>query len=152
MTQISFYILKNAQQIPELFACQLIHKAWRKGLPVHVHTEDKEACDKLDTLLWQWREDSFIPHEISNTQQSATTSQQHAVSTPVTLGYDNLPEHFTGLVINLTDQPIQTFNNYSRVCEMVAQGLNDKEILKISRKKFRFYQGKGVQPETFEIV
>ena len=139
MTRVTFYLLADDHPLsPEQFACRLIDKAWRSGLPMHIHTDNEERCQFLDQLLWSWREDSFLPHAIINNDGS----DQHC---PITLGFTQPTIIQKPLLINLSPEVPTFFRDFSRVCEVVVQHPDQKAI---SRAKFRSYRQAGIEPEV----
>ncbi len=141
MTRVTFYLLDQNDPDTEHFACRLIDKAWRGGLPVHLHTNDQQHCLEMDRLLWEWREESFIPH--------AVVGSDHPAETPVIIGYKEEGISQRRLLINLAEKVPPFFNQFNRVCEIVVQHPEQKEI---SRAKFRAYRQAGIQPETHEMI
>ncbi|MFK0569550.1 DNA polymerase III subunit chi [Endozoicomonas sp.] len=149
MTKVTFYLLENHPQGPEQFACRLIDKAWRGGLPMHIHTADESSCKSMDQLLWSWREDSFLPHGVisdihNNTPESTLLARQ----SPITLGFDNPTLEQKHLLINLSPEVPPFFKDFSRVCEVVVQNPDQKAI---SRDKFRTYRQAGIEPEVHNM-
>ena len=65
MPEASFYILPS-QSLSDrfLFACKLIEKAYRCGQYCYVVTDSLQQSQQLDNLLWTFRKNSFIPHQI----------------------------------------------------------------------------------------
>lgn len=139
MTRVTFYLLADDHPLsPEQFACRLIDKAWRSGLPMHIHTDNEDRCQFMDQLLWSWREDSFLPHAIINNDDS----DQHC---PITLGFTQPTVIQKPLLINLSPEVPTFFRDFSRVCEVVVQHPDQKAI---SRAKFRSYRQAGIEPEV----
>ncbi|MCL6269055.1 DNA polymerase III subunit chi [Sansalvadorimonas sp. 2012CJ34-2] len=140
--QVSFYIL--AEETPEtraLFACRLAEKAWRNGVHAHIHTAGEEDTKALDSLLWSFREDSFLPHKV--------VENNSEVQEPVTLGHsENQLKGRKGLLINLGDEIPNTLDSYSRIAEVVVQ---EESILKLARTRFRQYRGRGLDPQHQKV-
>lgn len=149
MTRVTFYLLDSQGQNAEQFACRLIDKAWRGGLPMHIHTFDESSCNFMDQLLWSWREDSFLPHGIvSETQNSNPESRLLAKQSPITLGFDKPFLEHNRLLINISPEVPVFFKEFSRVCEVVVQNPDQKAV---SRDKFRAYRQAGIEPEVHNM-
>lgn len=149
MTRVTFYLLDSQGQNAEQFACRLVDKAWRSGLPMHIHTADESSCKSMDQLLWSWREDSFLPHGIiSDTQNDSPESSLLAKQSPITLGFDKPLLEQNRLLINLSPEVPPFFKDFSRVCEVVVQNPDQKAI---SRAKFRTYRQAGIEPEVHNM-
>ena len=142
MPNVTFYLLIAEKYNAEQFACRLVDNAWRQGHVIHLHLRDEQHCSTMDQLLWQWREDSFIPHSI------AGTTTEHADS-PVTLGYRSPGLTHSQLVINLADDSPDFLHRFSRICEIVTQ---TPERLALSREKFKHYRQAGLQPDVHKFT
>ena len=140
MTRVTFYLLNQNGPNAEHFACRLTDKAWRGGLPVHIHTLDEADCHAMDRLLWEWREESFLPH--------ARSDSGYPQGTPITLGFKTPELSQRRVLINLAPEVPSFFNDFDRVCEIVIQ---TPELKEVSRAKFRAYRQVGITPETHNI-
>lgn len=153
MTRVTFYLLdsnpENNGQNQQQFACRLIDKAWRGGLPMHIHTTDESSCKSMDQLLWSWREDSFLPHGIISQTPGCTPERVLlARESPITLGFDHPVLESKRLLINLSPDVPPFFKDFARVCEIVVQNPDQKAV---SRAKFRAYRQEGIEPEVHNM-
>lgn len=90
--RIEFYVLPGDQPAERLrAACQLAAKGWRHGLPVFLRGADAAQCAELDELLWRFKGENFIPHNL----------HEDAADAPVVIGLDQPPAQPQGLLINL---------------------------------------------------
>ncbi|NIA27817.1 MAG: DNA polymerase III subunit chi, partial [Desulfobulbaceae bacterium] len=57
--RVDFYVLKQAG-LPsrQSFACRLAEKAYRLKNTVHIHAGDQAGAERLDELLWTFRDGS----------------------------------------------------------------------------------------------
>ena len=146
MARVTFYLLQQqSSKAVQHFTCRLTDKAWRSGMPVHIHTNNEEHCQALDQLLWEWREDSFLPHDIIN-RENADKAENPA---PITLGHNDPGKIEGALLINLSSSIPDFYRNFARTCEIVDQS---PEPVKILREKFRAYKADDVKPETHDIA
>ncbi|MGG2476032.1 DNA polymerase III subunit chi, partial [Rhizobium sp. BR5] len=60
MTEILFYHLTESKLEDAL--PPLLEKSLERGWKVAIQTVDEERRDFLDTHLWTFRDDSFLPH------------------------------------------------------------------------------------------
>jgi DNA polymerase-3 subunit chi len=60
MTEVLFYHLEH--QPLERVLPALVERTLERGWRAVVQAGSEERVDALDTLLWTWREDSFLPH------------------------------------------------------------------------------------------
>lgn len=143
MSRVTFYLLQQqSTKAVRDFACRLTDKAWRSGMPVHIHTDNEIQCETMDRLLWEWREERFLPHEIRQNSSTDTTA-------PITLGFAD-PGNIEGaLLINLATRIPDFYKNFHRTCEVVDKSPGPVETL---RQKFRDYKADGIKPEVHDIA
>ncbi len=78
MTEVLFYHLEH--QPLERVLPSLVEKTLERGWRAVVQAGSEERADALDTLLWTYREESFLPH--------GTRRDGHAAQQPVYLTTD----------------------------------------------------------------
>lgn len=137
MTTIDFYLATE----PDINACynlvcKLVDKAYQQKKSVYIYANSTTEAKILDDLLWTFRDDAFIPHGLY--QETDDNIQ---------IGHDVTPENFHDILLNLTPQPPQFFQQFQRVLEIVPQ--NAKET---SRQKFRFYREKQCEITTHDLA
>jgi DNA polymerase-3 subunit chi len=141
MTRVSFYLLKGSvEHDRQVFACRLIEKAYKQGHHIYIHTDNAEKAEQVNQILWSFRADSFVPHQLIDAP--------NADNCPVLIGHNTKPPRLMDLLINLgTEQPI-FFSQFERVAEFI----NDDQQLKImGRERYRFYQQRGYELSTHKI-
>ncbi|MCZ6566416.1 MAG: DNA polymerase III subunit chi [Gammaproteobacteria bacterium] len=139
MPKIDFYVTKNTSpQFALRTACRIAEKAHQAGLRVHIQTRNDSDTQTLDTLLWTFRDRSFIPHEIYPTS---------AVTCPVTIGTENGPAE-AEILINTSDQVPENTKNYQRIAEIID---HQTESIHAGRERYRFYREQGFEPQHHEV-
>jgi len=139
MTRIDFYVLSSDQTSDgDLFACRLAEKAYRAGLRVLIAVDDRERAEQLDTLLWTFREDSFLPH----------ASQSAGERAAVEINCGEEPEQHHGLLINLCTSVPGWFSRFERLAEIVVQ---QPEALARSRSRFGHFRDRGYPLQSHRI-
>lgn len=139
MTKVDFYIVKDSAADAWLrYACRLVEKAYDMGLRVHIHTADENMTNKMDELLWVFKEGSFIPHQASVNENELCA---------VTLNHSELPKH-REVLVNLTQSIPEHYTEFERVAEIVG---GEQTLIKAGRERFRLYKEKGVEPKHHEI-
>jgi DNA polymerase III subunit chi len=63
MSEVLFYHLEN--QPLERVIPVLLEKTLERGWKAVVETGSRERAEALDTALWTWRDDSFLPHGLA---------------------------------------------------------------------------------------
>jgi DNA polymerase III subunit chi len=139
MPRIEFYVLSTAMPGDRLrAACQLAMKAWRAGLPVFLRGSDAQQCSELDELLWRFKAESFVPHDLHRDDPQA----------PVAIGLDDEPASQQGVLINLGSTLSPHVERFSRVIEIVNQ---EPDLLTACRENFRSYRQRGYDPKRVEL-
>ena len=88
MLKVDFYILGNdGEDEPLRIACRLAEKAWRQGNRVRVQAENSEAVRRLDKLMWTFKQESFVAHEV----EGENADWQTLDPAPVILGEGDSP-------------------------------------------------------------
>jgi DNA polymerase-3 subunit chi len=142
MTRISFYIL-NSTTLAErqAFACRLAEKIYHQGHQLYIHTEDSEACQKMNEALWSHRPESFLPHDI--------VSEGDIDETPILIGFgDHTPPRLMDTLINLADTHPLFFSQFNRVAEVIDA---NEDVKQAGRSRYQFYKHRGYELDTFNI-
>lgn len=132
MTRVDFYILpEHGTGAQQAFACRLLQKTLKLGHKAYIHCRHEQQARELDTLLWQFQPNSFLPHKLINEAGAAC---------PVEIGFGDDPGAHDDLLINLSGAIPSFFSRFQRVSEIVTQ---DNEILQAGRNNYRFYQDRN---------
>lgn len=133
MTRVDFYILNESTDAArQRFVCRLTEKAWQQGHKVYIHTDGAEQSDRLDDLLWRFRDGSFLPHSLDNATDAGSVG--------VHIGHGDDPMHHDDLLINLGREVPLFFSRFKRVAEVIA---GDEGAKQAGRERFRFYRERG---------
>ena len=139
MTRIEFYVLPGEQPDARLeTACKLALKGWRHGLPVFLRCADAQQCRELDELLWTFRADTFLPHNLHVEDPLA----------PVVIGMNEAATQENGLLINLAGDISPHLPQFQRIIEIIDQ---QPELLAGGRENFRSYRQRGFDPRRVEL-
>ncbi len=142
MARVDFYLLKEAGvESRYSFACRLAEKAYRLNNTVHIHMLSQSDVDRVDDLLWTFRDGSFVPHE---TLQNAATTRR----SPVTIACGTAAVEPCDLLINLCDEVPAFAEAFPRVAELVS---SDETCKQESRKRFSAYRDQGHTLETHNV-
>ena len=142
MAKVDFYILRGTGELErQQFACRLAEKAYRLDNRVHIHAMNHESAQKLDDLLWTFRDGSFVPHEILGSSPGEPVS-------PVTIGCNEIPAGNCDLLINLGDTVPDAASSFPRVAEVVS---SDEECKAQSRQRFVDYRDQGHTLDTHNL-
>jgi DNA polymerase-3 subunit chi len=139
--RIDFYILSDSGRDSRLrFACRLSEKAYNMNTHVYAHTPSPEQADRLDQMLWTFRDGSFVPHA-----RFTADAEQRA---PISIGTPEIYSEAGELLINLCDVVPTFYSGFERIAEIVAA---DESSRKAGRERFRHYRDLGADPATHNI-
>ena len=139
MTQVDFYVLDRVdEQARNMLACKLAEKAWRLRNSIHIQAMTRADAEKLDELLWTFRDGSFVPHELSGGDTAA----------PVTIGYGEAAVEPRDLLITLCDDIPPFADAFPRIAELVS---GDEDCRTKSRQRYAAYRDKGYKLDTHKI-
>ena len=142
MARIDFYVLsQSGEQARQLFACRLAEKAYKLEHTVHIHTGDKATANRIDELLWTFRDGSFVPHDIVGAGSDASRA-------PVSVGCDPDYKGSRDLLINLDDVIPSCAGAFPRIAELVT---SDDDSKQKSRRRFVAYRDEGHELETHNV-
>lgn len=144
MPQIDFYILHTASpgQVRERdrFVCQLTDKIWHQGYSIYIQTISLVQAKLLDDLLWTFKPESFLPHDIYPDEASSTA--------PIRLSYTEQAYDGIDVLINLTEKVPTGFHQFKRIAEIVIDTPQAREA---GRQRYRFYREPGNELKTHDI-
>ncbi|MDO9163993.1 MAG: DNA polymerase III subunit chi [Methylococcaceae bacterium] len=121
MPEATFYVLQSDSQRERFaFACRLIEKAYRSGQFGYVLTDSDAQSQLIDDLLWTFRAGSFIPHQ-------QVTGELPALKNIFLIGSTPTPQAWQKLVINLSNQSPQNFQQATRILEILDNSEATKE-------------------------
>jgi len=121
-----------------MLACKLAEKAWRLENTIHIHAMTREDAERLDKLLWTFRDGSFVPHEMTGGDTGA----------PVTIGYGSAAVESRDLLITLCDDIPPFAESFPRVAELVT---SDETCRAKSRHRYATYRDQGHTMNTHKI-
>lgn len=131
MPEVRFYHLEHTsldQALPALLA-----KALEKGHRILVKTENDAEAERLNTHLWAYHPNSFIPH--------GTAKDGHTADQPVflTAGNDN-PNNSDILILTHDTENVDT-ETYTMICDMFDG--RKEEQLSAARNRWKKYKDAG---------
>jgi DNA polymerase-3 subunit chi len=141
MARVDFYVLsQSGEQARRLFACKLAEKAYRLENTVHIITASRTDAERLNELLWTFRDGSFVPHHIV----TATGNPE----SPISIGCDSDAVEPRDLLINLCDEVPATAESFPRVAELVS---SDQDSKQRSRARYSHYRDQGHELNTHKL-
>jgi len=142
MARVDFYVLERSDERSRYtLACKLAEKAYRLKNTVYIHTRSRADAERLDELLWTFRDGSFVPHALSGCDDDTALS-------PVMIGSENEGIESRDLLINLCDEIPAFAEAFPRVAELVTA---DENCRLMSRKRFAEYRDNGHSLQTHKL-
>ena len=139
MAQVDFYVLDRVDgHARNTLACKLAEKAWRLQNTIHIHTMTRTDAERIDDLLWTFRDGSFVPHQLAERGHDA----------PVTIGYGAGAVEPRDLLITLCDEIPPFAGSFPRIAELVTA---DENCRTKSRQRYASYREQGHNLETHNI-
>jgi DNA polymerase-3 subunit chi len=141
MTQVDFYVLETPDRGDRFqLSCRLAEKAWSQGHRILVHCASAEDAQRMDRLLWVFRDHSFVPH--------GRVGQVDPGLTPVLIAQPGQSADEHDVLINLAPEVPLFFSRFDRVAEPVDA---DPPARAASRERFKFYRDRGYQPNVHKL-
>jgi DNA polymerase III subunit chi len=141
LNRVDFYLLSTGNEEARLLtACKIVDKAWGQGLKIFVNTDGLEQASQMDDLLWTFKQDSFVPHEL--------VAPDNANDAPVVIGQYSNGDSPRDILVNVASTLPSLEGLPERVAEVVA---SDDEGRAVGRNKYRHYRQQGCELLTHEL-
>lgn len=141
LTRVDFYLLENEPLLtPWSVACRLLEKAYHRGHRVFVYCANKQDAEHLDELLWTFKEDAFIPHNLQGEGPEPPP--------PVQIGFAEEPKGFSDILLNMNITIPAYYTKFRRIIEIVDTKDDTKQH---SREHYRTYREKGFDLHTHRL-
>jgi DNA polymerase-3 subunit chi len=116
-----------------VYICRLVEKGYKQGSkPIYIHFDSENEAKEFDSLLWTFRQESFVPHTIlGNPEQEKT---------PVIIGWDTNQIETAEALINVSQEIPRASKSTSKIHEIVG---NDKNKKNKAREKWKAYKANG---------
>jgi len=114
MKRADLYLLSTPSMSEQLeFCCRLCEKAVNDFQRIHIQTEQSTQNEALDSLLWTFKAESFLPHEVGQSKQ---------VLAPIIIDTENLQSDYFldhNLLILLSNRLPDNAEKFDRLCIVV---------------------------------
>jgi len=142
MARVDFYVLERAdERSRHTLACKLAEKAYRLKHSVYIHAKSRHDAERLNELLWTFRDGSFVPHGLAGANDDTEVAS-------VMIGCEPDGVDSRDLLINLCDEIPAFADSFPRVAELVT---SDENCRLLSRKRFAEYRDKGHAIQTHKL-
>jgi DNA polymerase III subunit chi len=142
MIRIDFYVLQAGAHLDrERLVCRLANKAFEQGQPLYIHAAASEEAERLDDLLWTFRDISFLPHQLLH--------EGYIPDVPIFIGCGDAPPEAVKLMINLAHPAPSFLDRFERVIEVVG---HEPDRRQQARERYRYYQNRDCSINTHNIT
>ena len=140
MTRADFYLIDKPRfrDDPLLLVCELVKKAYAAEQPTLILARSPEQAEALDEKLWEFDDDSFIPHQLAGDDDDSITAV--VIASPGVATADR------PLVVNLRDECAP--GSFERVLEVVAADPAEREG---SRVRWAEYKRRGFEVNKHDM-
>jgi len=139
--RVDFYLLtQNEPQAAWQTACRLLEKAYLRGHRVFVYCNNQADAEHLDELLWTYKDDSFIPHNLQGEGPEPPPAIQ--------IGFGMEPRGYNDILLNMAITIPPYFSRFRRIMEIVTADDSAKET---SRNHYREYRAHQCELHTHQL-
>lgn len=143
--RIDFYVIdQHDDRAREHLSCRLAEKAWSSGHHVFVLADSPVAAERLDELLWTFRDESFLPHALTLPGQPLPDPRE----APIVVGAGEIATSARDVLINLTDDVPLAYAQFARIAEIVDASDSSRSA---GRQRFRYYRDHECDVHTHNI-
>ncbi len=136
-TKIFFIVLNSA--VKSRIVCDLAEKCYLENQRVIIYAENENECKNLDTLLWTWKQQSFIPHIFLD-----SLSERHPEPVIITSHIEANADYSTLLLAD--PLPLAVISQFSIVIDFAEK--YEAQALESSRKRFKMYRDQNFKIDT----
>ena len=116
-----------------VYICRLVEKGYKQGSkPIYIHFDSENEAKEFDSLLWTFRQESFVPHTILGHPEQGET--------PVIIGWDTNQIETAEALINVSQDIPRVSKSTSKIHEIVG---NDENKKNKAREKWKAYKANG---------
>lgn len=136
-----FYVISKPRFIddPLLLVCILAQRCYDSGSPTLILARDEEQAEALDDLLWSFRDDVYLPHQIAGRDEEDEV-------TPLLIAAPDVDPADRPMIINLRDAAF--FGQCERVLEVVPADDSAREPL---RERWRAYRDRQFEMHKHDM-
>lgn len=125
-TRIIFIDLSISNKIR--YICDIVEKLYDEGLFVTIYAGEKRTAENIDRQLWVWKQESFIPHSITDSLEH-TKDESIIITTNPDIGSGG------GALILYDPLPMDKFENYTLIIDFAE--VYSSDLLQKSRQRFK---------------
>jgi DNA polymerase-3 subunit chi len=141
---VEFHILEGSDlRALDHTICARIAQCVSDGHTVCVVTDSLASAERVDTALWTFSDQSFVPHDLAD-RADARTGQPPLPSVVITTGRC-VP---ADILVNLAPTVPEGFESFHRIMEFVDADPTRRDA---GRRRFVAYRDRGHPPQTHKV-
>jgi DNA polymerase-3 subunit chi len=138
-TDIIFIVLNSA--IKSRIVCDLAEKCYLNKRRIAIFSESTEECKKYDSLLWTWKQQSFVPHKYID-----VLSESHVEPIILTTQIASSADYDTVLLID--PLPLEFVARFKTVIDFAEK--YDTQGIEQSRIRYKNYKAQNYNIDTLQ--
>lgn len=128
--RVDFYLITDdTAQAPLLLCCRLLEKAYHQHHKVYVQAASQQEAEALDELLWTFKDECFIPHNLQG--------EGPKLPPPIQIGWQAPTPEWRDILISLKNGVEEYHRQFRRIIEIVRA---DEPSKAAKREDFRWYK------------
>ena len=137
--QIVFIVLNS--DVKSRIVCDLAEKCYLNDRRIVIFSENEEECKKYDSLLWTWKQQSFVPHKYVE-----KLSEPHQEPIVLTTNIETPVDFDTILMID--PLPIESVNQFNTAIDFAEK--YDSQGIERSRSRYKIYKEHNLNIDTLQ--
>ena len=146
--RVTFYDVPDEARFP--LATKLAQAAWDKGKRLVIRCSDGTEARALDEHLWVFREDGFVPHEVSDGQRELQDPEARVVLVAADVWPPGLVIGEGDILVQLAPADAAYAGAFGIVIDWVDH--SDEVRLAASRARYKAWVDRGLKPEMKDKV
>jgi DNA polymerase III subunit chi len=118
----------------------LIEKTYLDQQKIYIQVNSQKAAERLDTLLWTYRDISFLPHKLYHPEDKNPPAIQ--------IGFGAAPLEKETVFINLCKQMPEGYHQFKCIIEIVFA---EPTVQQLARERYKQYRDQGYEIGTHKI-
>tara|TARA_R110002072_G_scaffold105615_4_gene230926 strand:- start:19964 stop:20398 length:435 start_codon:yes stop_codon:yes gene_type:complete len=143
MNRADLYLLSTPAMTEQVnFCCRLTEKAFLDFKRIHIQTSQSIQNEALDTALWTFKPESFLPHDIGQAVKPIP---------PIIIDSNNLKNELflsSNLLILLTTQLPDNAQRFDRICILVS---NIEEEIQAARALYKELKKQNIEVHIHDM-
>lgn len=143
MNRADLYLLSTPAMTEQVhFCCRLAEKAFQDFKRIHIQTSHSIQNEALDTELWTFKAESFLPHDIGQTTKPLP---------PIIIDNNHLKDELflaSNLLILLATQLPENVKKFDRMCILVP---NMEEEIQHARTLYKELKKQNIEVHIHDM-